>query len=980
MMRRYVGHAVVPILAILLAASAWAQEAPPAPKLKPVPRTATGLALPTTPIEADLVLGAERVNAWTVGTRRRLLLDKDVRFEIGAYRFRAARAYVEIEPFRKGGVVGHRIWAYLDRARSGAGGPIGQEAPRLLVTATLVGKIQLQTALLKRAEADNIAFAVAALARMGRHRDAVARATIQLAPGQPKPLAQRPKPPKAKRVPASVNFYAGRISYHTNKEKTEGYVEMAGEIQILYADASTNRRMSLRAERAVLFTDPGKAEGGSVAATAVRGMYLEGNVLLDDGKYIMRGPKIFYDLQTDRAVILKAVFFTWDETHRIPLYVRAKEIRQHSQTQWTMSGADLTTSEFREPHFSIGIDQLMITAEPRADEAAQHYIEAEGVRMKVGGVTVMQFPRMAGTATDIPLRRFKIGSSSRRGTTVNTQWHLFALLNRPKPDGVDARLLIDGYGKRGPGMGVDIRYDQEGNARNEFYAYYLHDGGVDEPGGRLPIEPQSEHRGFVHWKHQRYLLDDWKVMAEFSWLSDPNYLEEYHGSDAELGEAPETLLYLARVRGDSAFTFLAKDDLHNFVPTTDLLQTRGNIAAPGDVTAGYTTDKLPEIAWFDVGRAFWDNRLTYYGQSRVSSMRLNLPDDRPADRGFTAAESVALFGIASPTTGFDQGLRGNGLDEQTLYRFDTRHEIQAPMHSGVWSLTPYVTGRFTAYGDDFVEYGGDDDSERLWGAVGVKAHASFSKIDNTAESQLFDVHRLRHVIEPHAHVFHAGTNLRQASLPVYDYDVESVAAGTLGRIGLRNTWQTQRGGPGRWRSVDLLRLETDLVFASDDTPVESPMAKFIDYLPEQSLFGDHVWAEAAWQVTDSTNFVANANYGLESKRLERWTVGASFDHTPRFTTFAAVRDIEAVDSSLIRYGFDYLMTPKYNVGISQSYDLTRSRTRNFTLTLTRRLPKWLMVMVADVDSIEGVSSIGVAFVPEGLTGRGKPGNNPFMFR
>ena len=60
-------------------------------------------------------------------------------------------------------------------------------------------------------------------------------------------------------------------------------------------------------------------------------------------------------------------------------------------------------------------------------------------------------------------------------------------------------------------------------------------------------------------------------------------------------------------------------------------------------------------------------------------MRHNLPTESPLDRGFTSAESLVLFGMASNATHFDEALRSDGLDEQTRHRFDTRHELQAPL-------------------------------------------------------------------------------------------------------------------------------------------------------------------------------------------------------------------------------------------------------------------------------------------------------------
>ena len=74
-------------------------------------------------------------------------------------------------------------------------------------------------------------------------------------------------------------------------------------------------------------------------------------------------------------------------------------------------------------------------------------------------------------------------------------------------------------------------------------------------------------------------------------------------------------------------------------------------------------------------------------------------------------------------------------------------------------------------------------------------------------------------------------------LPAYDLAVESLGSGTVFRVGLRNTWQTQRGGPGHWRSVDFLVIDTNLVLNSGDINKESPTPQYFEYRPEYSQFG-----------------------------------------------------------------------------------------------------------------------------------------------
>ncbi|QNN24540.1 LPS assembly protein LptD [Planctomycetales bacterium ZRK34] len=995
---------------------------------KMVATSPTGLAIPSQPIEANLDMAAAKATAWSAGAAQRILLDGDVRLTIGAYGFKAERAVVVITPQQSPGVNARYIAVYFDQVRElGGYGPIKQAAPRLLVTATLIGKVTLKTDSMHREPADGDPMVVAALDRVNRYEQAVAANTKPLPDGaplvDPAAFAQRDAsrrvvrdvkvpdvpPPMARQtaraatgarrpgqvetgapvVPgaatgspeAAVDFRADSVVYKHDED--EGYILLSGDITVMYTDPQTSQHMTLRADRAVIFTDPKlmSAGGGATPADKIHGVYLEDNVIATDGQYTLRGPRIYYDIQTNQAVVLQAVFFTWDVDKQVPLYVRADKLRQHSLRQWSAEGARLSTSDFYEPHFFIGADKLTVTAEEQPAGGSAYRFQADGVRLNAGSTSLFYWPSVSGKSNDAPLRTIDVGSDSRYGAKIQTKWDLFALLNTDKPRGVDAELLVDGYTKRGPGVGINLDYDVD-KAYGELESYYLFDQGEDEPGGREEVDPQTEHRSRVLWRHRHELPDDWEATAQFAYLSDPTFLEEFFEREAYASQEYETSLYLKQQRDDWAFSFLAKYDIQDFVAQSDLMQTRGNIPGGNTIGAGpigYTTDKLPELAYYRIGTSLWEDRLTWYSENRASVMRLNLPEDTPGERGFNPAESVALFGIAN-TAHFDTALTGAGLDEHTRYRMDTRQEIDAPLQFGDVIVTPYAVGRVTAYSEDFNNYAGEDDNVRLWGALGVRASTAFSKTYNDVESRLFDVHRIRHIIEPSINLFYAETTIQQESLPVYDYEVESLAEGGVMEIGLRNTFQTQRGGEGRWRSVDWVRIDTKFVTATDEVQRESFIGRFFDHRPELSLVDDYIENEVAWQVTDTFAVFNEVNYNSDRGEIEQWNLGFQLDHSPRLATFAQLRMIDELGSFIATYGFEYLLTPKYHIGFAQSFDIYESRTRNVTVTLTRRLPRTLLILAMDFDTVSEVSSIGIALAPEGLGGKGDVTENPFLFR
>ena len=999
---------------MLIGGVAWAEGDSDIDQM--IRRSAIGAIVPHYPVKTDLSLTADRTDSWHRTDGRVLLLDGNVRIGIGTYGFTAKRAVVFLTDLSIPGRKAKRLAVYLDQVSElGGWGPISQEAPRLLVTATFEGKTTLQTNLLRTDPADDDELVRAATARLQNYELAV-RDNVQPVPGGPTPfavearrpiepvppeaptppvpavpelappapptVAEAPEPaaphvPAAPEVEGDIRYTCGKLVYSAKQHA----VLLMDDIHILWHDPIAKRSLTLRADKAVIFVDPDADDASpeaGVLASQVRGIYLEDNVIASDGQYTLRGPRMFYDLARNQALVLDAVFYTWDVKRKIPIYVRAQKLRQESLNQWSAHEARLTTSAFFQPHFAIGMKDLTIRQTPDRKGDGQINFEAKGTTFRVGDTPIFYWPKLAGPATDVPLRSFEIGGNSNDGAVVQSRWDLFGLLGAETPQGLDADLLLDGRSKRGPAVGINTTYDVP-KAYGLFESYFLYDKGEDEPGGRNDIHPETDTRAKLLWRHRHLLPDDWELTAEVAYLSDPTFLEEFFRNEAYADKPYESLLYLKKQRDDWAFTFLAKYDLLDFVPQMDVLQTRGNImGTPG----GYTTEKLPEIAYHRIGTSLLDDRITWFSENRASVMRLSLPDRTPGQLAFSPAQSMALFGIAA-TTWFDNAQRMAGIDDNTRYRADTRQELQLPLQLNLFEsvpidAVPYVVGRFTAYDDNFALYSGETDNSRLWGATGVKLHTAISGTYDDVESRAFDLHRLRHIIEPSVHAFFAETSLRQDSLPVFDYDVESLAEGAMVRLGLRNTLQTQRGGPGRWQSVDFFRIDTDFVIASDETHRESFIPQFFDYRPEMSLVGDHFYSEAAWQVTDTLSAAGDVTYSFDRSEVEQWDIGITMEHTPRFNTYAQVRTIDVLDAFIALYGFEYMLTPKYHATFSQAFDIDRGRNRNTTLMITRRMPRWLLMVVIDYDTVGDTASFGVALAPEGVGGAGKPARNPFL--
>lgn len=1009
--RGVLGALIVGLLAAMpVLTDAENGEGPPTPHVDRLLRhSPRPVILPRAPIEADLQLAADRTTHWKADRTHYLLLEDDVRLAIGSYRFRTRRAVVLISPIESLGITGWRLELYLDEVRRVGDAAVTAVAPRMLVTASIIGAVKLDTDRLAREAAAEHPLVVDALERVARYhrnvrqnttalasipslhdeaalrrqaerREALRRPSVAVEPAEPAPPVEPPRDEQSQipeRIPEAeavrrVHFRADQSV--SREEDGERFILLDGNVRLMYYDPQLRRSLNLAADRVVIFTDAGQfGADQQLDADAVRGVYLEDHVVISDGEYTLRGPRIFYDLQRDRAIVLDAVFYTYDLERRIPIYVRAEKLLQVSQREWRAEEARLTTSAFAEPHIALGAERLTIREEPDGDDGVRRVVEAEDTTLRAGDLPIFYWPSIAGEATEPTLRDVDVNFSGDDGLVINTRWDLFRLAGRDAPRGVDASLLVDGYTERGPALGADLDYNVP-KAFGRFDVYGMYDEGEDEPGGREEVEPADEWRGLLRWQHRHYLGDDWEVSIEAGLLSDETFLEEFFPERAYTDKPWETSIYAKHQTEDQAFTFLVDYDLIDSLPQLPRLQT-----------PGYEVEKLPELGYYRIGTPLLDSRLTWFSENRLSALSLSFPEQSPRQLGFDAAEAVALFGI-SATRGFDDELDSEGLDEGTVLRADTRQELNLPLKLGPIDMVPYVAGRITAYDSAFDDFSPEEDDKlRVMSETGVKLHTSFSRTYGEVNSRLFDLHRLRHTIEPSAHVGYTWSSIEREALPVFDYEIESPVEGTFYRLGLRNTLETQRGGPGGWRSVEWLRIDTDFVFHSDDSRVDvdrpglldSPIARFIDHRPTYSTPGDHFWTEVAWQVSDTLAAVGNLVHSFDSDEIEQWNLGLTLDHTPRLRSYLSLRTIDEVDSSIIRYGVDYLLSRKYHVSVSHSYELEEGESRNVSLVLTRRLPQMLLMLGVDVDPVENDTSIGIALAAEG-TGRGAPDANPFL--
>ena len=772
-----------------------------------------------------------------------------------------------------------------------------------------------------------------------------------------------PEPAPTRIFPSDgvFTFSAGQVVLVPGED--ERAVLLTGGVRVQYWQPRSQRTMQLTGERAVVFLSPGGAADLSrLSAEDVLGVYLEGDAIASDGKYTLRGPRIYYDVREDRGLVTDAVMWSYDARRRIPLYVRASSIRQEGERQFVAERATLANTRFSRPHFSIGAGSVSVTRYRRRDGTSGHLVDAHDLTLRGGGVPFLYWPRFVGDPNAVPLRNAAFESSSRTGPAWKTAWDAWSLLGLRAPDGVSTELLADYYNERGFAVGTEAAVRRPGHEGNLFAYMLFDDSGTDvmKPGPRLSREGGT--RGIVLADHRWRVNDLWTLTLEGSYISDPRLAPALFQGITERRREVTTRGHLARRDDHTLLQLEAKTDLNDFITNDYLLSSQG-----------YSVDKLPEAVYSVVGLDLspddYPGLFTYHGEHRVGQLALNFHDPEARETGYRARRTAqAAFGI-DPVDSIADRLRAEGLHESPIVRADTRNEFSMQLAAGPINISPFVVARGTAWDTDFTGYSPEEtDNARVWGGAGVRFSTTIHRVDDTVDSRLFDLHRVRHVIEPGVTLWHGFTNVDRVNLPVYDDSVESIAEGTMVRAGIDQAWQTKRGGPGRWRTVDVLTLRTEYVWSSDDTDPESPIGRWFEDRPELSNPGEFINAEALWQATDAVGIVGRMVYDFGKSQPSYSSAGLVVDHTPEFRTFVSTNFVNALDSTVVSFGANYTLTSKYRAGISANYDTDRGDFERFSATVTRDFPNVTLGVAFSYNKITDEAGIGVIVSPRGLSG------------
>ncbi|MDG1360020.1 MAG: hypothetical protein P8P71_06230 [Phycisphaerales bacterium] len=1038
-------------LASLLAGSASASTSPAIDRddeLGPATRRVAidgsslgGFVLPILPVQHDLEIDAKKATRWSVDDTQRLVLEGDVEIVLGTYAFRADLALVWINRLpTKDGLVTQAAFWFPEVSEPTRRAGLGASGRDVLVTATIDGKVALRTILLEDGPIRNTSVARGEQ-RLARYLRTLAapplpklgkRLDVQVPPKAPKPVLEpggrivRETPTSNQLDPTEIELPVqgggdlpifdprGLVSFNADEtvvDEDRDAIIVLGSVVIDYDGTNTGedlRRLSLVSDRGVVFLVPGTIKGlregtATVEAESITGIFLEGAVRASDGDYTMRGSSIYYDLPRNRATIMDAVLRTYSRRGRnLPVYARAEEMRQLSTDQWTADRATISTSEFFTPHLSIGLERVTVTERPDAEGSTTTWVKGDGLTMNAGGIPFFYWPGFEGTADEPPLKGVRSGFEKDKGFEIGTTWDLFRMLGIAEPDWVAADLLIDGFLDRGPAVGLDLDLSGIGGVSGygAFDLYGLYDfGGTDRTSAGEDVEIAQGLRGQAVGEYRAVLSADLYLEAQLSYLSDQTWATSWREREYDSRREYETSFYFDYSPDNTSLSLLAKTKINDFLSNGWLIASQP-----------YQVEKMPEILYDREGDDILET-VTWSSTYGFSSMRLSPTAGSAASLGVESDNFATTDADASVASLYE----GAGYNDDVVQRFHTRQEFTLPISGEGWNVSPFVFGRFTGYLDgnweEYREQSGVDtdlDEYRVMLGGGARASTRFVEVDNTARSEFFDVHRLRHIIEPNSTLWWGWDSLPDGAFPLYDQRIEGATGGTVAQIGARHTLQTQRGGPGNRESVDLLAMNYGAVFndGADDFQrddlirpggaynayawAQSPYPQFFSWEPELSQWGTHGYASGVWQVSSSLAFAGSGLFAWEPREvidvrdgiaspqsrtingILRGSVGFEMSHAPDTSSFIEYRYLAATLDELLQVGLRYRVGRLYQFAVSPQYDLKRDEFRAATASIVRKTPDFDFTLTVGYDLIRDETTFGVRLAVPQTPGIGFP--------
>ena len=250
---------------------------------------------------------------------------------------------------------------------------------------------------------------------------------------------------------------------------------------------------------------------------------------------------------------------------------------------------------------------------------------------------------------------------------------------------------------------------------------------------------------------------------------------------------------------------------------------------------------------------------------------------------------------------------------------------------------------------------------------------TFWRVDDSVDSDLFDLHRIRHVIQPEINIFTSATSVDESQVFIFDPEVDAINDITAAQVALHQHWETMRGGPGRWQSVDILDVNVEGDFYPHSIPQslltpQSFRGLFFPSEPQTSVPRQAINADATWHIGDDTALISDIQWNLDKRETAIAEVGLAINRGSRLSYYVGDAYIQDLESQVFSFNANYNLTTKYSINLNQALDFGASRAAVTYLTVTRKFDAFAFSVSVYHDDINKISGFNVNLIPAGQPG------------
>lgn len=678
-------------------------------------------------------------------------------------------------------------------------------------------------------------------------------------------------------------------------------------------------------------------------------LYLAGDVVIrslnpaggpngEPMEQVLRAPEIYYNVTRNRAIAMDADLEMKGIGVPDSVHIRGQEVWRLGRNEWQAFNT-LTYSSKRpnDPNLTVEAAQSRLLQQravrtnifgrpyrgPGGEQEIgfQRTLINEQASARLFGLPFFYSPR---TETDLsepfgPLAGIGLGNDQIFGFQVYTSWDVYKLLAQRPRVGHRWVLDVDYLAERGLGLGTMYNYagqdffGLEGPNVGFLRLYGISDSAPEDilGGSRGPQPPKPDYRGRAHWRHSQDLYESsttWlRHMAQVQYLSDKNFLEQYYKIEFDIGPNQETFWYL-----------------HG---ATDNFWGSSWLEANMDRRWVTEAEWLPRFDGAMIGESLLNDWFIYSARGSAGYARLLPSIEDPL-----------------PVLVTD--------DQVSTGRLNLNQRLSAPFDLGPLRLDPYGVLDLTQYTEDLT----GESRGRFYGAGGLTASLSGSRVYREASSEIFNVRGLNHkvTLEGNYHASRSDTNYER--LPQLDrmfddaldqgyrnirpiqtqfvpgpagillqdsalYDPQQYAIRRLVensvdtldglqviQAAVRQRLQTKRGFPGSEHVVDWMSLDLSASYFPD--PARDNYGQSWSFLEYYYL----------WHMGDRFSFTSAGWYDPLENGPGYYNVGINYNRPDGTNVFLSYRHTDPIRSRALTAVINYQLSQKYSMNIAGAYD------------------------------------------------------------